>query len=315
MGEAKSYIERLFDFPAVDARDANDARRAIAEPAHSQGVDFIAQALDEIVRVTAGYPYFLQEWGHFVWRQAETSPISKATVLASHDAVIQHLDASFFRVRLDRMTPTEKRYMRAMAKLGPDAHRSGDIARIYGAKVTSVAPIRSTLISKGMIFSPGRRYGVHRAAVRRLHAPRDTGFLAERTRIKGQPNSHHRRSLRGLPAVRRAATIRARLPFHSVKRTFDEVARSAASGNKVGVRPRRTFRADAIRPSSPARPRQLLQWKTCSRSGLTNGRCSARLAWYSFLTRRNQRIWASASPTNMDRGKGALAASRRTVTS
>ncbi len=154
MGEAKSYVERLFDFPAVDALDANDARRAIAEPAQSQGVDFTADALDEIVRVTAGYPYFLQEWGHFVWRQAEISPISKATVLASHDAVIRHLDASFFRVRLDRMTPTEKRYMRAMAELGPGAHRSGDIARVYGAKVTSVAPFRSTLISKGMIFSP-----------------------------------------------------------------------------------------------------------------------------------------------------------------
>lgn len=154
MGEAKSYVERLFDFPAVDALNADDARRAVAEPAHSQGVDFTEEALDEIVRVTAGYPYFLQEWGHFVWRQADTSPIPKSAVLASHASVIRHLDASFFRVRLDRMTPTEKRYMRAMAELGPGAHRSGDIARVYGAKVTSVAPIRSTLISKGMIFSP-----------------------------------------------------------------------------------------------------------------------------------------------------------------
>lgn len=157
MGDAKSYVERLFDFPAVDALGANDARRAVAEPARSQGVDFTDDALDEIVRLTAGYPYFLhflQEWGHFVWRQADTSPIAKAAVLASHDVVIRHLDASFFRVRLDRMTPTEKRYMRAMAELGTGAHRSGDIARVYGAKVTSVAPIRSTLISKGMILSP-----------------------------------------------------------------------------------------------------------------------------------------------------------------
>ncbi|MGH7081803.1 MAG: ATP-binding protein, partial [Acetobacteraceae bacterium] len=117
-------------------------------------IEFTEEALDEIVRVTAGYPYFLQEWGHFVWRQADTSPIPKAVVLAAHDAVIRQLDTSFFRVRLDRMTPTEKRYMRAMAELGPGAHRSGDIARVYGAKVTSVAPIRSALISKGMIFSP-----------------------------------------------------------------------------------------------------------------------------------------------------------------
>jgi hypothetical protein len=154
MGEAKSYVERLFDFPNVGALNAADARRAIVEPARQEGVEFEAAALDEIIRVTSGYPYFLQEWGHWVWQQAERSPITKKVVLASHEAVIRHLDASFFRVRLDRMTPTEKRYMRAMAELGPGSHRSGDIARVYGAAVTSVAPIRSTLISKGMIFSP-----------------------------------------------------------------------------------------------------------------------------------------------------------------
>jgi hypothetical protein len=154
MGEAKSYVERLFDFPAIDALSDIDARRAIAEPAKKEGVHFDNAALDEIIRVTSGYPYFLQEWGHAVWQQATTSPITKQVVMVSHEAVIHHLDASFFRVRLDRMTPTEKRYMRAMAQLGPGSHRSGDIATAYGARVNSVAPIRSTLISKGMIFSP-----------------------------------------------------------------------------------------------------------------------------------------------------------------
>jgi AAA ATPase domain len=154
MGDAKSYVERLFDFPAIDALNEADARRAIVEPAWQEKVDFQAAAVDEIVRVTSGYPYFLQEWGHAVWELATETPITKEVVLASHDTVIQHLDSSFFRVRLDRMTPTEKRYMRAMAELGPGSHRSGDIAAVYGAAVTSVAPIRSTLISKGMIFSP-----------------------------------------------------------------------------------------------------------------------------------------------------------------
>jgi hypothetical protein len=52
------------------------------------------------------------------------------------------------------MTPTEKKYMRALAELGVGPHRSGDIARVYGAEVTSVAPIRANLISKGMVYSP-----------------------------------------------------------------------------------------------------------------------------------------------------------------
>ena len=154
MGEAKSYVERLFDFPSVDALHEIDAQKAIVEPASKEGVDFDDDAVKEILRVTAGYPYFLQEWGHAVWLKAEHSPITKSVVEASYPDAIRNLDRSFFRVRLDRMTPTEKKYMRAMAELGPGSHRSGDIARIYGAQVTSVAPTRGSLISKGMIYSP-----------------------------------------------------------------------------------------------------------------------------------------------------------------
>jgi AAA ATPase domain len=154
MGEAKSYVERLFDFPNVDALDPKDAKQAIAEPAQREGVEFDAAALDEILRITQGYPYFLQEWGHAVWLAADTSPITKQVVERAYDDAIRRLDANFFRVRLDRMTPTEKKYMRALAELGPGSHRSGDVARVYGAQVASVAPIRANLISKGMIYSP-----------------------------------------------------------------------------------------------------------------------------------------------------------------
>lgn len=154
MGNAKSYVERLLDFPPVDALPEADARIAVERPAKDEGVDYAPDALDEILRVTACYPYFIQEWGHFAWLQAQSSPITKADVVSSHDTAIRKLDESFFRVRLDRMTPTERRYMRALAELGPGSHRSGDIAKAYGAHVTSVAPLRSSLIAKGMIYSP-----------------------------------------------------------------------------------------------------------------------------------------------------------------
>ena len=68
--------------------------------------------------------------------------------------VLSNLDGSFFRVRFDRLTPSEKRYLRAMAELGPGPHRSGDIADKLGVKVSSVAPTRSSLIKKGMIYAP-----------------------------------------------------------------------------------------------------------------------------------------------------------------
>ncbi len=155
MGDAKSYVERLFDFPAVDALPVEDARIAIEKPADDEGVQYTPEALDEIIRVTACYPYFIQEWGHFAWATAQSSPITRSDVMRSHDIAIAKLDESFFRVRLDRMTPTERRYMRALAELGPGSHRSGDVAKAYGANVTSVAPLRSSLIAKGMIYSPG----------------------------------------------------------------------------------------------------------------------------------------------------------------
>jgi hypothetical protein len=110
--------------------------------------------LDEIVRVTGRYPYFLQEWGYVTWNMAPTAHITRDVVLKAEPETIRRLDASFFRVRLERMTPTEKKYMRSMAELGPGPHRSGDIARIYKAAVTTVAPIRSSLVANGMIYSP-----------------------------------------------------------------------------------------------------------------------------------------------------------------
>jgi len=70
------------------------------------------------------------------------------------DGLRAALDESFFRVRLDRLTPAERRYLRAMAELGPGPSRSGDIAEVLGKKVTSLGPTRNQLIAKGMIWSP-----------------------------------------------------------------------------------------------------------------------------------------------------------------
>ena len=155
MGKAKSYAERLFEFYPIGALSDAQARTALIEPAARQSVAFEENALREILAQTQGYPYFLQEWGKHSWNCAGHSPITLddvngcATVRA-----INELDQSFFRVRLDRLTPAERRYMRAMAELGRGPHRSGDIAHELGKEVRTVAPVRSKLIDKGMIYSP-----------------------------------------------------------------------------------------------------------------------------------------------------------------
>jgi hypothetical protein len=154
MGRAKSYAERLFEFVEIDRLDEKAARAALCVPAEKEGVAFAQEAIAEILRHTIGYPYFLQEWGRHAWNVADASPISRGDARRATTLALAELDAGFFRMRFERLTPTEKRYLRAMAELGPGAHRSGDIAERHGKRVTSVAPVRNGLIAKGMIYSP-----------------------------------------------------------------------------------------------------------------------------------------------------------------
>ena len=153
-GEAKSYAERLFDYPIVDKLDNVAAEDAIRKPARNLNVDYEDAAVESIISNTQGYPYFLQEWGKHAWDLAQASPITALDVERASKITIAALDESFFRVRLERTTPSEKRYLRAMAELGPGPHRSGDIAQYMNKKANSFGPVRSSLISKGIVWSP-----------------------------------------------------------------------------------------------------------------------------------------------------------------
>lgn len=154
MGRAKSYSERLFEYVEVARLDNGAARNAIMLPIEREEEQIETAAVDAIIRETQGYPYFLQEFGKHAWDLAFCSPITAQDVENATVTAVAELDASFFRVRFDRLTPTEKRYVRAMAELGPGPHRSGDIADMLGKQVTQLAPIRNSLIRKGMLYSP-----------------------------------------------------------------------------------------------------------------------------------------------------------------
>ena len=153
-GESKSYAERLFNFPDLGPLSQSDAAKAVRDPVKVASVDVEEAALAEIFRLTKGYPYFLQEWGYQAWNRAVASPITLQVVHDATDTVVERLDKNFFRVRFDRLTPGEKRFLRAMAEFGEGAHRTGDIAEKLGVKVHSLGPTRANLIRKGMIYSP-----------------------------------------------------------------------------------------------------------------------------------------------------------------
>jgi len=153
-GNSKSYSERLFRFPEIGALNREDAISAIATPARTEGVLFDGAAIEKILRLTERYPYFLQQWAYEAWNISPTERISEDVVDRATILAIKELDQSFFKVRFDRCSPSEKKYMRALAEFGQGKHRSGDIADKLQVKVNSVAPTRSALIKKGMIYSP-----------------------------------------------------------------------------------------------------------------------------------------------------------------
>ena len=156
VADAKTYAERLFEFREVGPLDEPASGDAVAIPIRAQEADMAPDALAMIVAETKGYPYFLQEWGKHVWDVAERSPIAADDVTRASEEVTAALDAGFFRARFDRLTPAQKRYLRAMAELGPGPHRSGEIALELGRKVTALAPTRAQLIAKGMVWSAAR---------------------------------------------------------------------------------------------------------------------------------------------------------------
>ena len=153
-GESKSYAERLFNFPDIGALSEADAAKALRDPAQAMGVKFQEEALKEVFRLTLGYPYFLQEWAYQSWNMATENRIALKTVQDATPEVIRRLDKNFFRVRFDRLTPSEKNFLRAMAYLGPSSHRTGDIAETLGTTAKGIGPVRAKLIKKGMIYSP-----------------------------------------------------------------------------------------------------------------------------------------------------------------
>jgi hypothetical protein len=154
-GEAKSYAERLFKFPSIGQLSGAEAKQALVEPAERLGVNYEPEAVAAVIDYTEGYPYFLQEYGNALWNLVAATPISAADVAVARDVVESKLDGSFFRVRAERTTELELRYMRAMAELGGDPQQAKDVAALLGRTSQQMGPTRSRLIEKGLLFTPG----------------------------------------------------------------------------------------------------------------------------------------------------------------
>ena len=153
-GDAKSYAERLFVFPKIGALDRPDAESAIVKPLRDKGVAIRDDALSHIIKMTSGYPFFLQEWGHHSWNVADSSPIELSDAHAASNMALARLDQGFFKVRFERLTRAEVDYVRAMASLGHGPYGVNAVAAQLGKDPKSLGPRRGSIIKKGMIYSP-----------------------------------------------------------------------------------------------------------------------------------------------------------------
>jgi hypothetical protein len=155
-GDAKSYAERLFEYPPIGPLDDRSARLALAAPVEREGVKYSKDALDYVVEQTGRYPFFLQVWGAHCWETAAKSPITLADAKVASAAATAALDEGIFKVRLARLTERQRAYALAMAAFGSEPVSSSEVANALNLSLSQAAPIRDELIKKGMAYSPER---------------------------------------------------------------------------------------------------------------------------------------------------------------
>jgi AAA ATPase domain len=154
--EAKPYTERLFDYRTIGGLTPGQARQALVIPAQREGARFSQAAVDLILEESAGYPYFIQQWGETVWDEAPGSPIGIGDSRAAEELVNDELDRRFFRDRYEKATEAERIYMAAMADMGDGPRTSSDIAEYLRMTPGQLSVRRAGLLAKGLIYNPRR---------------------------------------------------------------------------------------------------------------------------------------------------------------
>jgi len=188
-GDAKSYAERLFKFPAINNLAPADTGDALSRPAHKEGAAYTDGALREAIGVTGGYPYFVQELGYAVWTIADGPQITADDIRTAVPSYEAKLDASFFRVRLDRATELQRAYLRAMAQLGDEPQKASDVGAVMGRRSTNLGPTRAELINMGLLYTPEHGYAA-------FTVPHFDRFLLRAVPVLRVPELRPRRSHR-----------------------------------------------------------------------------------------------------------------------
>ena len=153
LSEEKSYSERLFVYKEIGSLTYEQSFKAIEEPVKKFGVSYTKEAINDIINITKGYPFFIQQFCQIVYNNVNDKIIQKMDVEKNVDEFFEVLDIGFFRVRYERCSDGEKKFIFAMAKCGELPCTISNIGKQLNKKVRTISPTRAQLINKGIIFS------------------------------------------------------------------------------------------------------------------------------------------------------------------
>lgn len=153
LSEEKSYSERLFIYKEIGSLSEEQAEKAITEPVRKLGAEYEEAAVKRIFGTTRGYPFFIQQLCQIVYENAEGSVITEADVLRAEPEFYRVLDNGFFKVRYERCSDADKKFIFAMVRCGELPCTISNVAKNLHKRVSAISTMRAQLISKGIIYS------------------------------------------------------------------------------------------------------------------------------------------------------------------
>ena len=152
LSEEKSYSERLFMYKSIGSLTHEQSRKAIEEPAKKFGISYTDEAIEEIITITKGYPFFIQQMCQVVYNNTEDEVIQDYHVKNCMQEFFELLDVGFFKVRYERCAESDKKFVFAMVKCGELPCTISNVAKNLKKDVTSISTTRAQLINKGIIY-------------------------------------------------------------------------------------------------------------------------------------------------------------------
>lgn len=152
LSDEKSYSERLFFYKEIGALTDEQSKNAIIMPAQKFGVEYSEDAVEEIVSVTKGYPFFIQQMCQIVYQNTDEKRIEQKHVEDNMNDFLKTLDTGFFKVRYERCADSDKKFVFAMVKCGDLPCTISNVAHNLNKSVNSISTTRAQLISKGIIY-------------------------------------------------------------------------------------------------------------------------------------------------------------------